>query len=38
MPAIVAAIALAAEPSLITADDFADERAGIDDFSTKVEG
>jgi hypothetical protein len=31
MPAVVAAIALAAEPALITADDFANNRAGIDD-------
>jgi hypothetical protein len=38
MPAVVAAIAFAAEPALIAADDFADERAGIDSFSTKVEG
>jgi hypothetical protein len=30
MPAVVAAVALAAEPALIATDDFADERAGID--------
>jgi enamine deaminase RidA (YjgF/YER057c/UK114 family) len=36
MPAIAAAVTLAAEPALIAADDFAGERAGIDDLGAQA--